>query len=542
MRLFWAVLAIAPSIVSAETFVIPSQTTSALIYSEFGVATHTVTLDLPAGRHQLVFPDLPPDIWMESLRMEAPGVKLGAVRTREDFVPPRPDANDPDIEAAEARIEAVEDQIRDLETEVARLELRRDAAKDRISFLQDLGKNEGLAASTATLQETVRMIGAETLAARTEILDVDVAVRGFEDQFETLEEALEEAEAALEALVPEVDERPYVVVDVTAPTALDSVVFLISFASETSWRPAYDVRLTETETGAIVTLDRYAVVEQSTGENWDDVQLTLSSETPSDATDPSSLWPDLRRLVDPEALQARRAVAVGQLSAMSETVMEAPVIVEDAAASADIVGLNIEWSFPTPVNVATDADAVRIPFDTLTFDAEIVARAVPLAHEIAFLIAKVTNTSGEPLIADWEAPRFFEGALVGIGELPDVAIGESFELGFGAIRGLQIERTVLNRAEEDRGIISRSNQKSEKVRIDVENLTERAWDVELRDRVPYSEQEDLEITYRATPTPTTRAVDDKRGVLEWRFDLGPSDTATFETEFEMTWPEGQIVR
>ena len=46
--------------------------------------------------------------------------------------------------------------------------------------------------------------------------------------------------------------------------------------------------------------------------------------------------------------------------------------------------------------------------------------------------------------------------------------GAETELGFGPIRGLRLTRTTLDRNEGDRGIISRSNENTETVRIDVE--------------------------------------------------------------------------
>jgi uncharacterized protein (TIGR02231 family) len=175
-------------------------------------------------------------------------------------------------------------------------------------------------------------------------------------------------------------------------------------------------------------------------------------------------------------------------------------------------------------------------------EAEVVARAVPLHAGTAVLVAKVTNDTGEPLLGSPEALRFVEGGLVGRGRLAPVQAGEEVEIGFGAIEGLQLTRRVLQRGEADRGILSRSNEITEEVQITLENLTARTWPVELRDRVPYSEQEDLVITYRATPTPDVDAVEDKRGVLEWRFDMAPGAERSVSTTHRITWPEGQVLR
>ena len=46
----------------------------------------------------------------------------------------------------------------------------------------------------------------------------------------------------------------------------------------------------------------------------------------------------------------------------------------------------------------------------------------------------------------------------------------------------------------------------------------------------------------ATPAPTARDLDDKRGVIAWEFDLAKGAAKTLRTEAEITWPIDQILR
>ena len=80
------------------------------------------------------------------------------------------------------------------------------------------------------------------------------------------------------------------------------------------------------------------------------------------------------------------------------------------------------------------------------------------------------------------------------------------------------------------------------LKIEATNLTDRTWAMELRDRVPFSEQENLEITYSADPPPDQRTVDGQRGILQWNVQLAPEATFMATTGYRMIWPEGQIVR
>ena len=184
---------------------------------------------------------------------------------------------------------------------------------------------------------------------------------------------------------------------------------------------------------------------------------------------------------------------------------------------------------------------MRIALDTVTFDAALSARAVPVRDKTAFRLVQVENT-GDEILLPGQAVIYVDGQLVGettIDTLPPNAEADIF---FGPIDGLRLTRTVLDRNEGDRGIISRSNEQREAVRIDIENLTGQAWDVTVQDAVPYSEQEDLEIEWQASPTPDVTTVDDQRGFLEWQFDMTAGQTQTISLETTMEWPEGMVLR
>jgi hypothetical protein len=97
------------------------------------------------------------------------------------------------------------------------------------------------------------------------------------------------------------------------------------------------------------------------------------------------------------------------------------------------------------------------------------------------------------------------------------------------------------RAEGDRGILTTSTQIEEKAVLQVENLTAETWPLRVLDQVPYSEQEELEITYRADPPVTEENADGQRGILAWEFDLGPGETKAITLDSLISWPEGKVL-
>jgi len=115
-------------------------------------------------------------------------------------------------------------------------------------------------------------------------------------------------------------------------------------------------------------------------------------------------------------------------------------------------------------------------------------------------------------------------------------------MGFGPLDGLRLTRIVPNRREGDRGVFTTTNELTEQAVITVENLTDQTWDVLLRDAVPYSEQDDLQVEIAATPTVSRRDPDGQRGVLEWDLTLAPSDEEVITLDYTLSWPEGFVLR
>ena len=123
-----------------------------------------------------------------------------------------------------------------------------------------------------------------------------------------------------------------------------------------------------------------------------------------------------------------------------------------------------------------------------------------------------------------------------------VPAGAEVTLPFGPIEDLRLSYTILDQSEEDRGIISRSNAQSETTRMDIQNIGQNDWKVEVIAAVPYAVQEDLEIEWAASPVPDLRDMDDKRGVLQWNTDVAAGATAQIKIDVDMQWPEGMVLR
>ncbi len=310
------------------------------------------------------------------------------------------------------------------------------------------------------------------------------------------------------------------------------------FTRMVAWRPQYDFRLTTGETPKLM-VDRRVLVIQQSGEDWNGVELILSANDLTESVSAGTLYERSQGIVEKRVPQE---YADGE-GGMAEPVME-PLVVEEQSVSNfsfDSVGLARLYRFPVPVSIrSTLSGGTLLSLNQMEFTPEVYALTAPIWRDLndAYVTADFTNTSEEPLVAAMTR-LFLDGSLVGVDSIDYVPAGGDATVGFGPVRGLQVTRSVTNKSQGETGLLSVSTQSNELVQIDLNNLTGRDWPVRLQDRVPFSEQDDLKISYTATPPATTENLNRQRGVLEWRFDLPAGQTKQVTLETRMQWPEGK---
>lgn len=543
MRALSLVFAFFPGFVLADEILLTSKVSDVTLYPQGAKIVRLVPFEAPAGRHELQLIDLPRGTPMETVRVSLDGASMGAVTLRDDYVPPVPERESDALKGAREEVERLEEAMRAKADEAAAIRAATEAANTRIQFLQQMGKGEALSGSAVEdLRNISRMVGEETLAARQAALSAEGRARVVDREIKELGEALEKARQNMQAMVPEAQARNLVSVAVSGETAMQGMLEISYYDWRAGWSPVYDAYLDRE--AAAVTLKRGALVRQNTGENWSDVAIAMSTNTPEGAVAPEALWPELKRIMDPvEVDSSPRSKRVDSqvMGAMVEPAMEAPVMVEERA-SVSFDGLSVQYDYPGKLNLASSADTVRLMLGELSFDAEIKAVAVPKRDRTAFLVAKFTNTSGELILPSALTQLFRDGSFVGEAARGEpIAAGGDASLPFGPIEGLRLSRVNV-RNEGDRGVLSRTNQITEKVVIEVENLTGERWPLKVLDQVPYSEQEDLVVTWNASPRPAQVDVDDQKGILAWESEIAAGETAEITLNYSLEWPEGKILR
>jgi hypothetical protein len=238
--------------------------------------TRTGKADLPKGTATLVFAGLSEEVDPSNIQVSGTGAfTILGVQHRLNYLEEKQDRAE--VVELKARIKALEADITKEQSLLGVLD-KEDAR---------LAKNDVIAGDAGLSLEQLRSIN-DYLQARQEAL----ALKRLERQarIASLNEDLGKVKLQL-AQVQGKKTRPTseVVVEVSANAAVSATLTLKYMVSSAGWSPSYDIRVADITKPMQLTYK--AQVYQSTGEDWDKVQLALSSGEPNKDAIMPTLYP-----------------------------------------------------------------------------------------------------------------------------------------------------------------------------------------------------------------------------------------------------------
>ena len=511
---------------------------------------------LSAGDHVVLLDDLPFGVRANSLRVEGrseAGVEIGSLDVKTIYVGPD---NASQRKVIEDQIEKLNDKRRTLDGVIETAE----AQKRLIRNLAELpmrpvkGDNSAIEGG-AHWGQIFSVIGAKMAEAQAVIIETQVKQR-------EIDEAIRELKKKLAETASKQERRTQLAIRVHASGA-GAATFKIKYqVARASWVPLYEARLKTSKngSGAGLRLIRRARITQSSGENWQNVKLSLSTTRPTQGTSAPQLNPvriifqplpkpspkvsygkfrdeadGMAQEVEPMAMKApaggRRAAYLKRSRMMKRRL--AKVIQAPFQAIYEIAGGQ---------SIASEGDSKQVEIDAIEMKPELVVRAVPSHLAKAFLYGKLKLNPDISLLRGSVA-LFRDGVFVGNGYLPILTGGEDHELGFGVDDGVRVKFSVLSKKRGSSGILTTSNTDERKYKITINNLHKFPVKIEVMERMPVSGHEDIIVSALNGATKPSRVdIDDKSGVQAWDIDLRPGQARDILFGYNISWPKDRMIR
>jgi uncharacterized protein (TIGR02231 family) len=516
------------------------ETTSAVdavtVYPDCASVTRVIAADLAAGDNTLVLRDFPLGLDVASLRVEGEAdtkLTIGAIDAR----PPRqvPPADLPELDK---RIQALQDQRDDLQGAI-------DAANARHKFAERFAEaspagigDKGEARPLAEWREAFTAVSEEVAAADAAVRDARRKQRDFDRQIARLKSD--------RAIKP--PSKLEVRLDLAAAAATSAKLRVTYTVRNARWTPLYDARL---DTGAkdrkpALELVRRAEITQTTGEDWSDVALSVSTVRATRGGDAPELNSLLVRYPQPPPLepapppvsQSDRLSSFAAPASSAKVLALAPVRAEEQEAAAEVGGFQVTYRIQGRVSVGASEGARSLRISTATIAPDLVVRAAPVLDPTGFLEASFRQSEDAPLLPG-QVAIYRDGMFVGRGQMKAASKDETVRLGFGADDKIKIERSVVKRNEGSAGLIVTTAKTDERsFKTTVRNGHDFPIHVAIEDQLPVSENEDIQVEMLpATTPPTTSNLRDRRGVLEWAFEAKPGEARDIAFAWRLRWPK-----
>jgi uncharacterized protein (TIGR02231 family) len=509
---------------------IESKITDVTVFLAGAQVSHVADVQLKAGENQFRLSDLTLYLDPNSVQVEGnANFTILSVRHQVNY-----ETNS----SSNPRIKGIQDSLNDL------------GFKQReIQALKNV-----LAQERALLEANRSLKGADAVLM-TE--DLEEMVNFYRDRFKSLEyknlelidqerennESINRLQNKLNALNQRVNSNPSeVLITVMAQKETKTTLKLSYFAQNAGWVPAYDLRADEIN--GPIDFSYRARVYQSTGNDWNDVNLTLSTGNPAIGGQIPNLNPWYVYLYDPRPVnvqyreQMELMAPAPSYKSMEEIQVTGYNDNRTAASYTTIQNSGVSTSFKIsiPYDIPSDNQMYDVTMQHESLKAEYAYVTVPKMEGDAFLRANVIDWMQYSLLPG-ESNIYFKGTFVGKGYIDPALANDTLSLSLGRDKSIQVKREQIK--DYCKTSLFGGKQKTSKAyEISVTNTKKQAITIEIQDQLPISQTEDISVEMEEL---SGGVHDVQSGKVIWKLTVQPGETIKKQLKFSVTYPRKKLV-
>jgi len=329
------------------------------------------------------------------------------------------------------------------------------------------------------------------------------------------------------------------------------------FTNTAGFTPLYDVRV-NSKTNEIKLVYK-AAITQSTGIDWKQTKLTLSTANPSwgGVAPILTAWylqqyvPGLYRQVQEDARRSLQSNTI-QSFATDDKFKEEIVVNGYGAIKKDLTGaiqkvdpstlqrfttltesqLNTNFEIDLPYNIESDGQVHSVTIKEEKIDAVLKNYAVPKLDRDAYLLAEITDWQKLDLLPG-TANIIMDNTYLGKSMIDPNSTADTMNLSLGKDKRVAIKRSTVKDYTSTKTSGSTTRQ-TFTYELTVKNNKSTDVDLLLKDQYPISSIKDIETKLEDS---NNAMVNEETGVLTWKISLKPGESKKVRFTYTVKYPK-----
>ena len=385
------------------------------------------------------------------------------------------------------------------------------------------------------------------------LLDIRKEKRSLSEQIGKVDRQLNELNSKRQ------QNKSEVTISVSSKIRTSANVEISYMVYQAGWIPLYDVR--SENTNAPIELAYKSKVWQSSGYDWEDVKLKLSTGDPMRSNTQPSVKPWMLAFEDPNAYRSfeykerdkyfssTRSDSLlsleGQLGYMDAPAPAggAPAfgLVMDPNSTAALTtmvsgSVNVEFDIEVKYDIPTDGKYYDVEIQQYSMPASYAWYAAPKFDNDAFLVARIAGWDQYNLLPG-EAHVYHQGTFVGKSYLNPEVVSDSLELSLGRDKSVVVERKKIKDFSKNTTVGS-----SSKTQLGLEISVRNGKGVPIRltlvDQVPISSTKEIMVELQEAHGAD---YNEETGKLIWKLNLAPGATQSQRLIYTVKYPKGKTI-
>lgn len=534
--------------------ILNSHITQVTVFTDRAQITRIATVTIKKGENKVAFDQLPDSIIEKSVQVNGNGnATLNDIKFKKVYYEEYP----------HEKVKTLHGKISELQKSQAEISDAIEIARKEKSFVENIAskltaENSSEQASQPILdpEKWIKMV--DFYRSKNEKLSAEI--RELNRKNADLQNSLNKYKNELKEIgANQSKKRNQVQVDLETDEPETEMVLELKYITYgASWYPFYDLRASSTHKKVDIAYN--AMVTQTTGENWEDANVKISTAQ----VQVSGKIPELnpwyidfyRPPVERSAMVRRKSKMSFKESAKTsgnekfDDFMDAAMPKKKAEkpkmktkqAKAETGATSVVFNIPGRNSINSDNIPHKLSIIMRELPAEFFYTTVPKISPFAYLKTEITNDTEFPFL-EGETNIFLDGSFVANSNLKLVAPKQKFEASLGVDEGIKVEHKLINKFRKDKGFMSKKQNTVYEYEILITNNKTDKQKIAVIDQLPISQNNEIqvELIKPKYKEDTDQLKIDNQKKITWNYGPGTGEKIKIEFSFAVEYPQDETV-